>query len=63
MEFELELVPDALDELDLHLPPIEVPVEIEEMNFEQGRAVIDRRPRTKAGDGRKGAPVDPRHTA
>ena len=42
-EVELELVADALDELDLHLAPIEVAVEIEEMNLEQGRAVIDRR--------------------
>ncbi len=57
---ELHLVPDALDELDLHLPPIEVSVEIEEVNLEQRRAIVDRRAGAKAGDGWKGAPVDPR---
>ena len=58
---ELQLIPDAFDELDFHFAPIEVAVEIEEMNLEQGRAVIDRRAGAKAGDGRKGAPIDPRH--
>ncbi len=33
---ELELIPDAFDELDLHLPTVEVAVEIQEMNLEQG---------------------------
>ena len=58
---ELQLVPDALDELDFHFAPIKVAIEIEEVNLEQRRAIIDRRAGAKAGDGRKGAPVDPRH--
>ena len=57
---ELQLVADALDELDLHLAAIEVAVEIEEMNLEQGRPVIDCRAGAEAGHGGKGAPVDPR---
>src|SRR5579863_1049447 len=57
---ELELVADALDELDLDLPPIEIAVEIEEMDLEQGRTVIDRGPRAEAGDGGKGMALDPR---
>src|ERR1700678_864683 len=58
---ELQLIPDSLDELDFHLAPIEVAVEIEEMNFEQRRTVVDRRARAEAGDGRESAPVDSRH--
>ena len=58
---ELELIADALDELDLHFPPIEVAVEIEKMDLEQWRPVIDRRPGAKARDRRKGAPVNSRH--
>ena len=57
----MQLIPDALDELDFHFAAVEVAVEIEEMNFEQRRAVIDRRAGAEAGDGRKGAPVDSRH--
>src|SRR5579864_3490255 len=57
---ELEFVADALDELDLDLPPIEIAVEIEEMDLEQGRTVIDRGPRAEAGDGGKGMALDPR---
>ncbi len=58
---ELELVPNALNELDFHFAPIEIAVEIEEMNLKQGRTVIDCRAGAEAGDGGKGAPVDPRH--
>src|SRR6185437_16827284 len=57
---ELQFIADTRDELDLHLAAIKIPVEIEEMNFEKRRPVIDRRARAKAGDGRKGPPVDPR---
>ena len=37
-----------------------VSIEIEKMNLEQGRPIIDRRAGAEAGDGRKSAPVDPR---
>ena len=62
-EVEPELVADALDELDLHLPPIEVAVEIEEVDLEQRRPVVDRGQRAEARDRRKGAPVDLAMTA
>src|SRR5579871_6240762 len=57
---ELLLVPDALHELDLHLAPIEVALEVEQVNFKQGRAVVDGRTNAKAGDRRIGLPVDAR---
>src|SRR5262249_23028408 len=58
---ELQLIPNALDELDLRLPPIEVAVEIEEMNLEQRRGGVDRRPRAGAGGRRKGGALYPAH--
>ena len=33
---------DALDEFDCHLPSVEVPLEIEQVDFQQSWTVIDR---------------------
>ena len=55
---ELQLIPDTFDELDVHFAPIQVPVEIQEMNFQERRPVINRRPSAETGHGRISAPLD-----
>ncbi len=47
---EFALFPDALDEFDLHLAAVEVAGEIQQMDLEQRRAVIDGRPDAETGD-------------
>ncbi len=58
IEFELQLIPNAFNELDVHFAPIKVAVEIQEMNFQQRRAVINRGPSAKTSHGRISTPVD-----
>src|SRR5271166_680505 len=54
---ELALFPDTLDEFDLHLAPVKIAAEVEEMDLQQRRTVIDGRPDAEAGHSRNGFAV------
>src|SRR5271165_4054024 len=57
---ELALFPDTLDEFDLHLAPVKIAAEVEEMDLQQRRTVIDGRPDAEARHSRNGFAVDAR---
>ena len=43
-------LPDALDEFDLHLAPIKIAVEVQKMNLQERRTIVDGGPDAEAGD-------------